>query len=109
MVIWLEDEALEEGGCTCIDVHCVLIMAFQCLVASAIDAFNGIVNQMRSLPAGGKVPHKPVELHSKAHGVAPPRSRLELPGHRSRGGQLCHQGHEDNLKTNFIIKAIKTT
>ena len=29
MVIWLEDEALEEGGCICIDVHCVLIMAFQ--------------------------------------------------------------------------------
>ena len=104
MVIWLEDEALEEGGCTCIDVHCVLIMAFQCLVAS----FNGIVNQMRSLPAGGPVPQKPVELPSKAHGVAPPRSRLELPGHRSRGGQLCHQGHEDNLKTNFI-KAMKTT
>ena len=47
---------------------------------------------------GGPVPNKPVELPSKAHGLAPPRSRLELPGHRSRRGQLCHQGHEDNLK-----------
>ena len=28
LVIWLEDEALEEGGCICIDVHCGLIMAF---------------------------------------------------------------------------------
>ena len=53
MVIWLEDEALEEGGCICIDVHCGLIMAFQCLVASySIDGFNGIVNQIRSLQVG---------------------------------------------------------
>ena len=52
VVNWLEDEALEEGGCICIDVHCVLIMAFQCLVASAIDGFNGIVNQIRSPQVG---------------------------------------------------------
>ena len=50
MVFWLEDEALEEGGCLCIDVHCGLIVGFQCLVASAIDGF--IVNQMRSPQVG---------------------------------------------------------